>query len=322
MLGHGDGSFAPKTDYWVGLNPRHVAIGDFDDDGHQDLTVVHSGSWDAAILLGNGDGSFAAANLHPVGAPSRSAAIGDFNADGRQDLAVAHSAGFSILLGNGNGTFAPRLSDSAGSGPTSIAIGDFDNDGQQDLAVAHNYSEDVRVLLGRGDGSFAKPPRYQIGVSLTSIAVGDFDADGGQDVVVTKRSTNDVAVLLNRLIGQIDILPDSFSNVINPSLDFIVTVALLGGEDFDAANVDIATLRFGPDKAVPAHNLTDQFTLNSHLRDLNRDGFTDLMMHFPVRDTGIACGDDEATLSGYLLSGRSFVGTDGIRVVGCGGLKE
>jgi hypothetical protein len=39
--------------------------------------------------------------------------------------------------------------------------------------------------------------------------------------------------------------------------------------------------------------------------------------HFKTRDTGIACGDESATLTGETLDGHPFEGTDFIVTVGC-----
>jgi len=73
--------------------------------------------------------------------------------------------------------------------------------------------------------------------------------------------------------------------------------------------VDVTTLAFGPAGAAPRHN--------GHFDDVNLDGFMDLVMHYPTQETGILCGDTEATLSGQLSNGRPFEGTDEIRTVGC-----
>jgi hypothetical protein len=81
--------------------------------------------------------------------------------------------------------------------------------------------------------------------------------------------------------------------------------------------VDVTTLRFGPWEVAPRHDLTDEWTYNDHLEDVNLDGFMDLVMHYETQETGILCGDTEATLSGELLDGRPFEGTDEIRTVGC-----
>jgi hypothetical protein len=41
------------------------------------------------------------------------------------------------------------------------------------------------------------------------------------------------------------------------------------------------------------------------------------MLHFETQETGIGCGDTEATLNGSLLYGMLFEGTDTFETVGC-----
>ena len=92
---------------------------------------------------------------------------------------------------------------------------------------------------------------------------------------------------------------------------------MLGSETFDVTNIDVTTLSFGADGASPAHNLSDSFTYNDHLQDVNYDGFMDLVSHYRTRDVGIACGDESATLTGATLDGQPIEGSDSIRTVGC-----
>jgi hypothetical protein len=54
LLGNGDGSFAPKIDYALGMYPRSVAVGDFNGDGLPDLAAADSGSGQVSILLNDG----------------------------------------------------------------------------------------------------------------------------------------------------------------------------------------------------------------------------------------------------------------------------
>ena len=70
------------------------------------------------------------------------------------------------------------------------------------------------------------------------------------------------------------------------------------------------TLAFGRGAAPIAH-------LNGHLQDVDLDGIMDLVTHYLTLDTGIACGDESATLTGETLGGEPIEGTDSIQTVGC-----
>src|SRR5439155_1051384 len=59
LLGHGDGTFAPKVDYVTGLSPVSVAIGNLNGDSKPDLVVANPSSNAVSVLLGHGDGTFA-----------------------------------------------------------------------------------------------------------------------------------------------------------------------------------------------------------------------------------------------------------------------
>ena len=59
LLGHGDGTFGPPTDYPVGgIYPTSIAIGKFSGDANPDLAVAVRASDNVSILLGHGDGTF------------------------------------------------------------------------------------------------------------------------------------------------------------------------------------------------------------------------------------------------------------------------
>ena len=113
----------------------------------------------------------------------------------------------------------------------------------------------------------------------------------------------------------IDIRPGSDSNPIRRSGRGNLPVAILGSETFDAMNVDGTTLAFGPDAAGPSHDLTKPGLFEDHLRDVNGDGFTDLVSHYRTQETGISRDDAEACITGDLLDGTPFEGCDTIRVV-------
>jgi hypothetical protein len=198
LLGDGMGGFSPRTNFPVGSSPASVAVGDFNNDGKQDLAVANYGSNNVSILLGNGDGTFSAPTNFAVRG-AKSVVVGDFNGDGNQDIAVAN--GFttntvSILLGDGLGGFSAPTNFAAGDYPFAVAVGDFDGDGKQDLAVA-NYldSNTVSILLGDGTGGFGAPTEFATGIGPTSIAVGDLNGDGKQDLVLTNEFSKNLMVL-------------------------------------------------------------------------------------------------------------------------------
>jgi len=114
----------------------------------------------------------------------------------------------------------------------------------------------------------------------------------------------------------IAIKPDSDPSSINPYSRGVIPVAILGsGTFFDVADIDVTTVAFGPGGAPIAH-------LNGHLQDVNYDGIMDLVTHYRVRETGIACGDESATLTGETLDGQPIEGSDSIQTVGCRGTRR
>src|SRR6185369_14798947 len=64
LPGNGDGTFGtssyilPEAPVGNGNTPEIVAVGDFNNDGNQDLAVSHRVGFLVNILLGRGDGSF------------------------------------------------------------------------------------------------------------------------------------------------------------------------------------------------------------------------------------------------------------------------
>ena len=107
----------------------------------------------------------------------------------------------------------------------------------------------------------------------------------------------------------IDIKPrKNPKNVIDLKMDRELKVAIVGAETFDALQVDPATIKFGPIEAGP---------VNYKVRDYNRDGFSDLILRFNLSETGIDCGDVEATLTGETYSGDAIQGSDSFTVERC-----
>ena len=108
LLNNGNGTFAAKVDYPIGLEPASVAATDptsvaavdLNGDGKPDLAVSNFYSDTVSVLLNNGNGTFAARVDYPTGWYPVSVAAADFNGDGRVDLATANGGDgtVSVLL--------------------------------------------------------------------------------------------------------------------------------------------------------------------------------------------------------------------------------
>ena len=159
----------------------------------------------------------------------------------------------------------------------------------------------VEKVFGRGEVNITEQPNQANGFTL--ILEFDDNAFGGSafyGVVLSKAPTD---------IG-IDIKPMDNHNVINPWSPVFVRVAVLSDtvNSFDPVQIDIPTVRFGPDGA----------TADRHrVKDVNEDGLGDLILGFWIPDTGIQCGDTEATLTGETFGGDSITGTDTVKTARC-----
>jgi hypothetical protein len=229
LLGYGNGSFHPRTDWDVSAWPVSLAVTDLNGDENLDIVALNSVSdfycagsaalsvaddRTVSVLIGNGDGTFQV----PVGSYSdvflaNSMALGDLNGDGDTDIAIPSyfDDGFncvwstiSVMFGNGDGTFAWGMDLGTPFGPTCVAIRDLDGDGNADLVTGsigyRRYSimspSLVSVLPGNGDGTFGASTYYASGTGPVSLAVGDVNADGRPDLVTADNDSNMVSVLL------------------------------------------------------------------------------------------------------------------------------
>ncbi len=129
---------------------------------------------------------------------------------------------------------------------------------------------------------------------------------------ITNLGYDNWTFIINSASPEIDIKPGSDPNSINPFGMGLIPVAILDSDAVDVMDVDPDTLAFGPAGAGLAH------ADGPHFEDVNDDGFTDLVGHFAVKETGIAMGDEEACLTGE-IDAEPFEACDDIRTVGhCG----
>ncbi|MGH9815445.1 MAG: FG-GAP-like repeat-containing protein, partial [Candidatus Acidiferrales bacterium] len=175
-----------KHDY----SPPGACIGDFDNDGTQDVFMV------SGLLLRNRNDSFEPTPLENLGLGESpySCAVGDYDNDGRIDIVVTGDPSATELLRNtGNGTF-DNVTRSVGIGSDAnsmtAAFLDFDHDGDLDIFILRELKSSNRgnaLCRNNGNGTFMN---WTAATGLDwpgsgrSLALGDFNGDRAIDIAV------------------------------------------------------------------------------------------------------------------------------------------
>ncbi|MCH7928164.1 MAG: FG-GAP repeat protein, partial [Candidatus Dadabacteria bacterium] len=118
----------------------------------------------------------------------------------------------------------------------------------------------------------------------------------------------------------VDIKPGSDPNSINCLRNRTIAVAILttstaDGDpfDFDATTVDHTTVEF--EGATESHVNKKTGVVKRHEKDVDRDGDTDLVLHFKLFDTNLGCESTEGLLTGQTFGGQAIEGTDSVNMI-------
>jgi hypothetical protein len=217
-----------------------VAVGDYDNDGFDDLFVAGYGH--STLYHNNGDGTFtdvtASAGVAGSGWAT-SATWVDYDNDGRLDLVVARymewdfddiycgqgARGFrsfchpdafkpaSVLLyhNDGNGKFT-EVAQKAGMGKPGkglgLAIADYDHDGWMDILLANDSIPEF-LFHNKGNGTFEEVGLVS-GIGLDSsggtfagmgVDFADYNNDGWPDAIITDLANQKYALYTNARDG-------------------------------------------------------------------------------------------------------------------------
>jgi len=221
---NGDGTFTDVTAQ-AGVGGKGVGVGvtvgDFDNDGNEDIYVTNYNS--AILYHNNGDGTFTDVTADAgVDNPyfGTGTAFLDYDRDGRLDLFVGNYLRFvpsyrqyypgdhypgpldydpefnRLFHNNGDGTFTEVSRESGiahqAGRAMGVTVGDFDNDGWPDIYVANDTMESY-LYHNNHNGTFTNVAvnvnvAYgQNGEATTAMGpiFGDYDNDGWQDLFVS-----------------------------------------------------------------------------------------------------------------------------------------
>ncbi len=222
---NGDGTFTDVTTQ-AGVGGKGfgmgVTVGDYDNDGYEDIFVTN---WNSSILYhNNGDGTFTDVTAK-AGVENPHFGTGatwiDYDRDGKLDLYVGNYLKFDpnakreyftaeafpgpldyegdadrLFHNNGDGTFTDVSHKAGIDNPLGRAMGltagDFDNDGWPDIYIANDTMESY-MYHNNHDGTFtnvASDVNTAFGAngeatSAMNPIFGDYDNDGWQDLFVS-----------------------------------------------------------------------------------------------------------------------------------------
>ncbi|GET43910.1 FG-GAP-like repeat-containing protein [Microseira wollei] len=211
LLGEGDGSFNPSTNFSVGNRPSSMAVGDFNGDGKQDLATANRDSNNVSVLLNKNqttasltieDNLPTAVNIAAGATPSESGPVnGTFTITLTKPAPVGGlTVNYSVATGENAATPTTDYQLVAGSNISAVSNTSFtiaagattatlnvapvdDNaiDPNETVGIALEAGTGYRLASGNAVPKFTPAPSFPVN-NTTNIAVADFNNDGFLDL--------------------------------------------------------------------------------------------------------------------------------------------
>ena len=156
-------------------------------------------------------------------------------------------------------------------------------------------------------GVSSNPRNFLDGGTLASNTLG-LNSNGTYTLVISG-----VTPSMLRIEVQVRPGTPSESAPVNPRSKGNIPVALLSSSEFNPAEIDRQSLRFGA-----RGDESSLLRCNKDATDMNADGKPDLVCHFDTETAAFKFGDIEGIVSGSLKDGRAFEGRGPLKIVPVG----
>ncbi len=183
----------------------------------------------------------------------------------------------------------------------------------------YNFGYGYGYGYGYGVGGSDITYKYNFSINTTSLPLGNYSAVASINTgkAETKKSFDSAPAIFEIIpafeIPVFEVSIDILEDKINPGSNGEILIAILSNATFNAiVEVDTSSIMatFGKSEAKLK-------TPYSQFKDVNKDGYLDLLLHFKIKETGIRCGDTQATLIGKTKAGLNFMGNDSFVTIGC-----
>lgn len=192
LLRDDQGQFT-SNQYYPITSDHKLRVGDFNNDGRDDVAAIGWGNKNLTVLLQNASGTMeSAVNYSAIYAGWNDLDVGDLNNDGLTDIIVMsgqlnNANGISIFYQNNSGTFDPATYFflPSGNNPGGIGIGDINGDKLNDLVVVDDWGSELIIYTQNISNTLNAPIAIPSGSSTISgaIEIADMNQDDLDDIV-------------------------------------------------------------------------------------------------------------------------------------------